>query len=40
MAKNLYITTTEHRSGKSAIMLGVLEMLIMTQIGLGFFVLS
>ncbi len=37
MAKNLYITTTEHRSGKSAVMLGVLEMLMHDTDRIGFF---
>lgn len=37
MSKNLYITTTEQKSGKSAIMLGVLEMLMHDTDRIGFF---
>lgn len=37
MAKNLYITTTETRSGKSAIVLGVMQMLLRDIRRVGFF---
>ncbi|MCB1142202.1 MAG: phosphate acetyltransferase [Leptospiraceae bacterium] len=37
MSKNLYITTTEAKSGKSAIMLGVMEMLLHDSDSIGFF---
>lgn len=37
MAHNLYITTTEPRSGKSAIVLGVMEMLLRNLGSVGFF---
>lgn len=37
MSKNLYITTTEQKSGKSAITLGVMEMLLHDSDNIGFF---
>jgi len=37
MARNLYITTTEPRSGKSAIVLGVMELLLRNLGTVGFF---
>jgi phosphate acetyltransferase len=37
MSKNLYITTTEQKSGKSAIMLGIMEMLLHDSDRIGFF---
>ena len=37
MSKNLYITTTEARSGKSAIALGVMEMLLRDSENVAFF---
>ena len=37
MARNLYITTTEPRSGKSAIVLGVMEILLRNLGTVGFF---
>ncbi len=37
MAKNLYITSTESRSGKSAICLGIMELLIRNIDRVGFF---
>lgn len=37
MASNLYITTTEPRSGKSAIVLGIMELLLRNLGSVGFF---
>jgi phosphate acetyltransferase len=37
MSKNLYITTTEEKSGKSAVMIGLLEMLMHDTDSIGFF---
>ena len=37
MSKNLYITATESRSGKSAIVLGVMQMLLRDIRRVGFF---
>ncbi len=37
MSKNLYITTTEQKSGKSAIMLGIMEMLLHDSDRIAFF---
>lgn len=37
MSKNLYIATTEEKSGKSAISLGVMEMLLRDSARIGFF---
>ncbi len=37
MASNLYITATESRSGKSAIVLGVMQMLLRDIRRVGFF---
>ncbi len=37
MARNLYITTTEPRSGKSAIVLGIMELLLRNLGTVGFF---